>query len=350
MKKQRKQRTKNFISALSFFIMIAVIMQIAILIYDYISDRTENPKLIAVLILILILILSVIVCVIDYFRRKIMVDKPVNKILEATQKISNGEFDLPIEITRNYSDFNKYDIIMDNVNKMAKELKKSEILKSDFISNVSHEIKTPLSIIGSYANALKDGSLDDETRNKYLDTLITATKRLSDLISDILKLNKLENQSLDVKKEKFLLTDALSEIVLEFEELTENKRIEIELDVDDVYIYSSKSLINIIIYNLFSNAVKFSFEKGKIFISLKKQGEIAELTIKDTGVGIAPDTGKNIFEKFYQGDTSHRSEGNGLGLALVKKVIDILGGEISVESELNIGSTFTVKLKGALDE
>jgi signal transduction histidine kinase len=188
-------------------------MQIGILTYDYIRIKTQDTFLIAILILVLIVLISVAVSIIDYYRRKIMIDKPVNIILNATEKISKGEFDNPIDIGRNYSDYNKYDLIMDNLNQMAKNLKSFEVLKSDFISNVSHEIKTPLSVIQNYAYCLKNCKLDRETSEKYLDTLILSTKRLSDLITNILKLNKLENQPAETEKEQFYLTRTIENAI-----------------------------------------------------------------------------------------------------------------------------------------
>ena len=239
---------------------------------------------------------------------------------------------------------------MENLNKMAIELQKNEVLKTDFISNVSHEIKTPLAVIQNYATLLQDDTLDSETRKNHAKTLIAASKRITDLITNILKLNKLENQEIQEKHEKFNLTEALAENVVEFETIIEKKNLELNCDFDDVSVFSSKSLLEIVWNNLISNAIKFTPENGKIDISLKRKGKDAEIKVADTGCGMTSEVGAKIFEKFYQGDTSHATQGNGLGLALVKKVIDILGGEISVQSEVNKGSTFTILLKDVVYE
>jgi signal transduction histidine kinase len=234
---------------------------------------------------------------------------------------------------------------MENLNKMAVELQKNEVLKTDFISNVSHEIKTPLAVIQNYSTLLQDETLDSETRKNYSKTLISASKRITDLITNILKLNKLENQEIQEKHEAFNLTEALAESVLEFETIIEKKNLELNCELDEMIIFSSKSLLDIVWNNLLSNAVKFTPDGGKIDVCLKRKGNDAEISVTDTGLGMTSETGAKIFEKFYQGDTSHASAGNGLGLALVKKAIDILGGEISVQSELGKGSTFTIILK-----
>ena len=350
----RKKKVRNvgfsIAGAFIFFVLIALVMQIAILVYDYIRQRTDNPALIAVLILIVIIALSAFCTVFDWVRRKIMVDKPTKKILDATEKIAEGDFSTRLEIAHSFDRYNEYDYIMENLNKMATELQKNEVLKTDFISNVSHEIKTPLAVIQNYSTLLQDDTLDSETRKNYSKTLISASKRITDLITNILKLNKLENQEIQEKHEPFSLTDALSDSVVEFETLIKNKNLELNCDFDDVTIFSSKSLLEIVWNNLISNAIKFTPIGGNIDISLKRINKNVEIKVADTGIGMTSEVGSKIFEKFYQGDTSHSTQGNGLGLALVKKVIDILGGEIAVQSEINKGSTFTILLKDVVYE
>ena len=299
---------------------------------------------------LVVIILATFCTVFDWIRRKITVERPTKKILKATEKIAEGDFTTRLEITHEYSKYNEYDLIMENLNKMAIELQKNEVLKTDFISNVSHEIKTPLAVIQNYSTLLQDETLDSETRKNYSKTLISASKRITDLITNILKLNKLENQEIQEKHEAFNLTEALAENVVEFETIIEKKNLELNCDFDEVAIFSSKSLLEIVWNNLISNAIKFTPDGGKIDITLKRKDKNVEIKVIDTGCGMTSETGAKIFEKFYQGDTSHSSAGNGLGLALVKKVIDILGGEIAVQSEINKGSTFTIILKDVVYE
>lgn len=341
----RKPRKSEFvIGAISFFVLVAFVMQIAILVYDFIIKKTSNKTLIAILILIMIVILSVVITIFDIIRRKIMVDRPVKRIISATEKIASGDFSVRLEINHTYDKYNEFDEIMENLNIMASELSKTEILKKDFISNISHEIKTPLSIIQSYAMLLQDKDLSDTEREKHAKTLLKASRRLSSLVANILQLTKLENQALKLSPEKINLSDLVAELVIENEEVIEGKGLELECDIDKVEIISERSYIEIIISNLLSNAIKFT-NSGKISVSVKKENDQAIIKISDTGIGISRADGEKIFDKFYQADTSRATIGNGLGLALVKRVIDILGGEISVVSELGKGSTFTVKLK-----
>ena len=346
MKKNRRGTVEFVSGAIIFFVTFALTIQIAVLIYDYIIQRTDNKALIAVLMLIVIVMLALFCTVFDLVRRKISVDEPVKRILDATEKIAAGDFSVRLDINRPYGKYRKYDLIMENLNVLAAELGKSEVLKTDFIANVSHELKTPLAVIQSYASLLQDKTLDGETREKYGKALQTASKRLSDLITNILKLNKLENQEIKPEYEKINLTEALAQAVLSYEDFIENKNLELECDLDEVELVSAPSLLEIVWNNLLSNAVKFTEAGGKIGVSLKSVDDKAVVQISDSGCGISPETGARIFEKFYQGDTSHAGEGNGLGLSLMKKVIDILGGEISVSSEQGKGSTFTVILKG----
>ncbi len=347
--KKRKSRL-SWLGAVMFFALIALVIQIAVLVYDYIIQRTDNKMLIALLIFIVILILSAICTVIDYFRRKIMVERPVEKILYATERIAKGDFSVRLTPVHSMEKYNEYDVIMENINIMAAELKKSEILKTDFISNVSHEIKTPLAIIQNYANLLAMENLDEEEKNRCLKALSQASKRLNDLVSNILKMNKLENQEIKPEYSTFYLNDQLAEIIIGYEELIDQKNIALDCDLDEVKISSCPTYLEIVWSNLISNAIKFTNDGGNVTITLKKEDNNAKITVSDTGCGIDKETGKRIFDKFYQGDTSRKSQGNGLGLALVKKVIDVLGGDISVSSELNKGSTFTVTLKNLCTE
>lgn len=340
----------SFLGAVILFVAIAFVIQIAVLVFDYINQKTSDTGVIAVTMLIVIIVLSAICTLVDYIRRKITVNKPIEEILDATEKISRGDFNVRLTPSRPYGKYSGYDIIKLNVNVMAEELSKSEILKTDFISNVSHELKTPLSVIRNYAYLLKSNDLSLEDKQKYLEVITGATERLSELINNILKLNKLENSEFGFDKEKFSLTQNLETAVLNFEDKIEKKQLNLQCDFDDVIINSCSSQLEIVWNNLISNAVKFTPNGGTITIKLKKNGNKAVVSVSDTGIGISEESGAKIFDKFYQADTSRSSEGNGLGLALVKKVIDVIGGEISVSSVLNEGATFTVTLSGVDDD
>ncbi len=293
-----------------------------------------------------VLFLSLVFCIFDTVRRKISVERPVKKILNATQKITEGDFSVRIKDYSHFYTQNEFDVIIQNLNKMVGELSGIETLRTDFISNVSHEIKTPLAAIQNYATLLKSPDLAEEKQTEYADAIITSTKNLSDLISNILRLNKLENQQIFPNFKEYNLSEQLCECLLAFENVWEEKNIEIEADIPDgVTVTSDYELLAFVWNNLLSNAFKFTESGGTVSVMLTADGDSVSVAFKDTGCGMTQETGKHIFDKFYQGETSHSTQGNGLGLSLVKRVIDIVKAEISVQSELNVGSVFTVTIR-----
>lgn len=349
--KKRKGLRRALLGYLGFFLIVAITVTAAVIIYSLVNETYGGDrKAISLIMLVVCFGLTLICTSIDSIRRRYTVDRSVERILEATEMIMQGNFDVRLTPRHSYQNYDDLDLIMANVNEMAEELSKNEVLKNDFISSVSHEIKTPIAIIQNYATALTDKNLSEEKRADYLKTLTQATKRLNDLVMNVLKLNKLENQRLEPKFEKVCLEGMLAETVFGFEDLIEEKSINLTCDLDEVFICSSATHLEIIFNNLLSNAVKFTPKGGNIEISLKRRGDRAVIKFKDDGIGMDEETGKRIFDKFYQGDTSRKTEGNGLGLALVKKTISVLGGKISLESRLGKGSTFTVTLNGAIDE
>ena len=275
-----------------------------------------------------------------------MIKNPLYDILYATKQMSKGNFNIYLKTNHSYTDYDEFDLIKEDLNKMAQELSKNEVLKNDFIANVSHELKTPISVIKNYAKLLNNNNLSKEDKTKYLENLQNACDKLNNLITNILKLNKLENQQLNPTLKKLNISELLENQIISFESILEKKEITLNCDIqENLFINSEESYLEIIFNNLISNAIKFSNQKGVIDISLTSINNNFIVKIKDYGCGMDSETGKHIFDKFYQGDTSHASEGNGLGLALVKKVIDIIGGSISVESKLNEGTTFIVTVK-----
>lgn len=347
-----KNRKSKFLVALSgflvFLVTVAAITGISVLVYGAAKNRFgDNALPIFAVMTVTVLFFALVCTLIDGIRRKIMVDRPVGEIFNATQRITSGDFTVRIRTFHPYGRYDEFDCIIRDLNKMTAELSKTEVLRTDFVSNVSHELKTPLAIIQNYSMAIKDEALDNETRTRYAATLAATSKRLTNLITNILQLNRLENQEIKTETTSIRLNEAIAQSVLQFEDKIEAKQLEIDCDLDDVTVKSDASYLEIVWNNLISNAIKFTGPQGKINITLKEEDGNAVVKISDTGCGISKETGLHIFDKFYQGDTSHAQEGNGLGLALVKKVIDILGGEISVESEVGKGSTFIVKLRGA---
>ena len=336
----------------TFFLLIAFIITCCMLMFLTsmqkalnIEFTSENTEAAAILTFINVIFLSLVCTIIDGIRRKLMVERPVRRITEATQKIMNGDLTARIEPFRSIDSGSGFDVIIEHFNRMAEELSGLETLRTDFIANVSHELKTPLSVIQNYGTLLQSPDLTSEQRIEYAKAITASSRRLADLITNILKLNRLENQQIFPAVKKFDLGEQLAECLLDFENVWEEKNIDIDTDIEEnIIIYSDSELLSLVWNNLFSNAFKFTDNGGKVFVSLKKENDKAVIKISDTGCGISPETGKHIFEKFYQGDTSHAVQGNGLGLALVKRVIDIVKAEISVRSEVGKGTEFTVKI------
>ena len=281
----------------------------------------------------------------DYIRRKLTVERPVKQITAAAEKIMQGDFSarVPPIHGAGTDGFNQIGMA---INQMAQELSGTETLRTDFIANVSHELKTPLAVMGNYATMLQKPGITEEERCDYAKAISEAARKLAQLITNILKLNKLENQQIFPTPQAFDLSEQLCESLLLFEDAWEAKNLEIETDIQDgVRIQSDPELLSLVWNNLISNAVKFTQPGGTVGVSLKAEEDHITVVVRDTGCGMTPEVGQHIFEKFYQGDTSHATQGNGLGLALVKRVVDILNGEIGVQSIHGKGSTFTVRLK-----
>lgn len=310
-----------------------------------ITLNAENLNVAAKLTFGNVLGLSLLFTLIDSLRRKYTVEKPVKWIVEGAEKIMRGDFSVRIQPQKNIVWGDTFDEIMDCFNRMAQELQSVEMLRTDFIANVSHEMKTPLAVMQNYGTLLQTPELSEKERMEYARGVAEGSKRMADMITNILKLNRLENQQIYPQTAKFDLSEQICECLLQYEQVWEHANIEIETEIEeDVNVCADRELLSLVWNNLFSNAFKFTPSGGTVSVSLKEDNTWAKIKVQDTGCGMTSEVGSHIFEKFYQGDHSHATQGNGLGLALVKRVVDILHGEISVESTLHVGTTFTVKI------
>lgn len=266
---------------------------------------------------------------------------PIKRMGDAMESIADGDFSVRLktrstvkEIREMYSGFNM----------MAHELGAIEIIQTDFVSNVSHEFKTPITAIEGYAMLLQDCENLNGEQKKYVDKIVVSTKRLSSLTGSILLLSKLENRSIPTNRTEFSLDEQIRQSIVGLESLWESKNIEFNVDMDSVSYYGNENLMIHVWDNLISNAVKFSPRDDTVAISLKAKANKIIFEIEDNGVGVPEELQKHIFEKFYQADSSHKQEGNGLGLALVKKILSLEDGEVSVENKGDGGCRFTVVL------
>ena len=270
--------------------------------------------------------------------------KPLRRIARAARQVAAGDFSVQVAPAHQNGKMNEIDVLIADFNTMTRELAGNEMLKSDFIANVSHEIKTPLAVIQSYAKALRDGCVPPEQREAYLDTVAEAAGRLNAMIANVLKLSKLENQQIFPAPHTYQLGEQLRRCALNFMEQWQAKDIDFAIDVADVAVCCDADLLELVWNNLLSNAVKYTGPGGRILLTSRVEGGAVAVTVQDTGCGMDAETSRRAFEKFYQGDPSHASQGNGLGLALAKKVVDLAGGRIWVKSAPGRGSAFTVEL------
>ncbi len=272
-------------------------------------------------------------------------EEPMHMLAEATKRVAYGDFSVYVPTLHTSDKLDYLDIMIMDFNKMVEELGSIETLKTDFVSNVSHEMKTPLAIIKNYAEMLRMEHVSEEQRKEYAKSVESAAMRLSDLIGNILKLNKLENQRITPDIKIYDVCRQLCECILQFEEVWDEKGIELETEIEDVaMIRADASLMELVWNNLLSNAVKFTEQGGRITVRQTSDEEYIRISVSDNGCGMSRESMGRIFDKFYQGDTSHSKEGNGLGLALVQRVLELMDGEIQVASEEGKGSTFTVVL------
>lgn len=354
---KKESRVKNILLAVNhylvFFLMVAFVITCCLMLFVSVMQRTlgvpfteEQISTAAKFTFVNVLIISGLFTVIDSVRRRIAVTRPMKRIIQAAEKMSEGDFSVRIPQFKGMLGEDMYNQIGECFNKMAEELSSVETLRTDFVANVSHELKTPLAIMQNYGTMLQAPGLSEEERLEYAGTITGACKRLANLISNILKLNKLENQQIYPVVQQYNLSEQICECLLQYEDVWEKKELNIETDIEEeVLIHSDAELLSHVWNNLFSNAMKFTEPGGTVSVSLQSSPHHVMITVRDTGCGMSPEVGEHIFDKFYQGDTSHAMQGNGLGLALVKRVVDIMRGEIKVESAPGRGSTFVVRFR-----
>lgn len=354
----RREKYEKLLRAISgflfFFLIISFIVTCCTMLFVQLLSHTAGFELDAEVVgpaakwtLLNVFLLSLLFTVIDAFRRKVTMTAPVKKITEAAEKMMKGDFSVRIPEMSAALVFPEIREIADHMNKIASELAATETLRSDFIANVSHEIRTPLAVIKNYSALLCSEALTENERREYAETISRTAARLADMVGNILKLNKLENRQIAPVFSNYDLSAQLCECLLAFEEVWEAKNIEICADIDDgVIAYSEPEMMNLVWNNLISNAIKFTERGGRVSVSLHLDAGMATVTVEDTGCGISPEVGRHMFDKFYQGEGAHATEGNGLGLAMVRRVVDITGSEISVNSTVGVGTRFTVRVRG----
>lgn len=292
-------------------------------------------------LLIQVNIFSLIVAIVSAHFLSNLFFEPIEKLRTGMQKVADGDLSTRLETKSSSVEIQE---LFSGFNLMTKELNSTEILQTDFVSNVSHEFKTPINAIEGYTTLLQDCDNLNEEQKKYVEKILFNTKRLSSLVSNILLLSKIDNISIQTNTDWYGLDEQIRESIVALESAWAPKNIEFDVDLDDLEYYGNEILMRHVWDNLIGNAIKFSPDNGEIKIRLRKKEKQIIFTVEDQGPGFSEEAKKHIFDKFYQEDTSHKEEGNGLGLALVKRILTISNGKIFAENKIEKGCIFTVVL------
>ena len=273
---------------------------------------------------------------------------PLNEMIHAIKRISKGDFKVHIQET--FHERSDFGILQRSFNHMASDLDGIEMFRNDFINNFSHEFKTPIVSIQGFAHQLKAGGLSPEEEREYIRIIADESDRLAKMSTNILLLSKLENQAIVTDKTEFWLDEQLRTCLVLLEKQWGAKDIELNLELDAVKYYFNENMLSQVWLNLFGNAIKFTPRGGTVSCRLTTDDKAVTVAISDTGIGMSQETKRHIFDKFYQGDTSHTGDGNGIGLNIVSRILYLCGGSVSVESEIGSGSVFTVTLPVVTNE
>lgn len=268
--------------------------------------------------------------------------KPIEKLSESMKKVSGGDFSIRLKENSNIKEIGE---LNRSFNAMTDELGATEVLQSDFVSNVSHEIKTPLNAIEGYATLLQDADCTEEEKRRYTEKILFNTRRLSDLVGNVLMLSKLESGAVEFTESTFRLDEQIRESIMLLESKWVEREVEFDVELDEIVFSGDKNLLYHVWNNLIGNAVKFSPQGGLVTLRLEDSADRVRFSVSDNGPGIGEAAKKHIFDKFYQEDSSHKQEGNGLGLSLVRRIVDMSGGTIDVENLPEGGCKFTAVLK-----
>ena len=339
----KKRRSMLVMLVAMIFAILIISMGIAGVVSFFMLSRSIIPSLPEnrhILIIVYMVLVSVFIGTIlaRFSGRRFL--RRIYELVNATKEVAAGNFNIRLEC----GGAREIDRIARSFNEMVSELSAIETLRSDFVSNISHEYKTPISSIRGFARRLKKDTLTDEQRNEYLDIIISESERLTRLSSNVLLLSRLESTEKLSEKAEYSLDEQIRRTILLLDPQFQKKELEVEAALDSVLIVANDEMLNHLWLNLLENAIKFSHNGGTIKITLGTTLDAVVVTISDEGVGMDDNVKKRIFDKFYQGDQSRATEGNGLGLSLVKRILELENGKIVITSELHKGTCFTVSL------
>ncbi len=344
--KIKTQRTMRFWFTFAIFILFAITgitAAVIFLIFDFIASF--NGLHIDGYLLVISMALSCILigAALAAFSGKYIMSR-ISRISHGMREVARGNFKERVPERDKKNSLTEFGELERSFNQMASDLDGIEIFRNDFINNFSHEFKTPIVSIRGFARQLQSESLDEDQRREYVNIIVSESERLANMSSNVLLLTKLENQQIVSDKTEFYLDEQIRRSILLLEKEWSAKNIELDIDLEEIKFNFNEEMLSHVPINLISNAIKFTGEGGVIAISLKREGDNVLLTVRDNGIGMSDEVKTRIFEKFYQGDTSHTASGNGIGLNIVQRVVTLARGAITVESREGEGSCFTVTL------
>ncbi len=320
----------------SMFIFVVGILLIRANAINLVKISRSEPML----PILLLLIISVVVGTVVSFVISNLPLKPVRRIIDATDRLAAGDFSARLRLTGPTA----FQDLATSFNRMAEELGSTEMLRADFVDSFSHEFKTPIVSIKGFAEELKHDDLTPEQRKEYLDIIISESARLSSLATNVLNLSRVEKQAILTNRARFDLSEQVRRCVLLFENKWDQRKLNLTVELEEISLFGDEELLSQVWVNLIDNAIKFTPEGGSVEIRLSKRENIARFVIRDDGYGISEEVQKRIFDKFYQGDVSRAISGNGLGLSISKRIIELHGGNISCRSSEGAGTEFSVEL------
>lgn len=344
--KIKTQRTMRFWFSFVSFLLFAVTGIVTALIFYVMKLVTAFSELyLNVYLLITAMALSCIIIgtVLTAISSKYIISR-VSKISKGMREVAKGNFKVRVSETDKDDSLSEFGELERTFNQMASDLDGIEMFRNDFINNFSHEFKTPIVSIRGFARQLQSDNLTNEQRKEYINIIVSESERLSNMSSNVLLLTKLESQQIVSDKKEFYLDEQIRRSILLLEKEWTAKDIELDIDLNEIKYEFNEEMLSHVWINLLSNAIKFSNQGGKISFRLRADNGNAVFSITDNGIGMSDDVKNRIFEKFYQGDSSHSSAGNGIGLNIVQRIVALACGTITVESVLGEGSRFTVNL------
>lgn len=345
-KKQRRELFSLF-SLITFSVFFVSILLVSVISYFVVRngifhiDEKDIPG--AGRLIMFIALLSVLFNIIFILISGKVWLKPVKRLIDGMKQLAGGDYSARMTIGKPFGDMAVMRAVSDSFNSMAEELENTEVLRSDFINNFSHEFKTPIVSIAGFAKLLKRGDLSDDEKKEYVDIIEEESMRLSYMATNVLNLTKIENQTILTDVSVFNLSEQIRSCILLLEEKWSRKNLELYIDFDEYLISGNEEILKHIWINLLDNAIKFSPDYGSLKVKIEQDDKNISVSISNNGTPIPPDIQNNIFNKFYQADESHSAAGNGIGLAIVKKVVELHDGTVSVQSANNL-TMFTVTL------